>query len=69
MPRKILKISNLALKGGVFNPSARINSDKSCKKVLQYSMTTREIEFDPEKAATNLQAHKITFEDAALFFC
>jgi uncharacterized DUF497 family protein len=30
-------------------------------------MTTREIEFDPEKAAINLQVHKINFEDAALF--
>jgi uncharacterized DUF497 family protein len=31
-------------------------------------MTTREIEFDPEKAAVNLQVHKINFEDAALVF-
>jgi uncharacterized DUF497 family protein len=31
-------------------------------------MTTKEIEFDPEKAAINLQVHKITFEDAALVF-
>jgi uncharacterized DUF497 family protein len=31
-------------------------------------MTTREIEFDPEKAAINLQVHKINFEDAALVF-
>jgi uncharacterized DUF497 family protein len=31
-------------------------------------MTTREIEFDPKKAAINLQVHKITFEDAALVF-
>jgi uncharacterized DUF497 family protein len=31
-------------------------------------MTTREIEFDPEKAAINLQVHKVTFEDAALVF-
>jgi uncharacterized DUF497 family protein len=31
-------------------------------------MTTREIEFDPEKAANNLQAHKISFADAALVF-
>jgi uncharacterized DUF497 family protein len=31
-------------------------------------MTTREIEFDPEKSAINLKVHKITFEDAALVF-
>jgi uncharacterized DUF497 family protein len=31
-------------------------------------MTTREIEFDPEKAAINLRVHKINFEDAALVF-
>ncbi|MDR2020274.1 MAG: BrnT family toxin [Treponema sp.] len=31
-------------------------------------MTTREIEFDPEKAAINLQVHKTSFEDAALVF-
>jgi len=31
-------------------------------------MTTREIEFDPEKAKLNLQEHKVDFEDAALVF-
>jgi uncharacterized DUF497 family protein len=31
-------------------------------------MTTREIEFDPKKAIFNLQAHKVSFEDAALVF-
>ena len=31
-------------------------------------MTTREIEFDPEKAILNLQEHKVSFEDAALVF-
>jgi uncharacterized DUF497 family protein len=31
-------------------------------------MTTREIEFDPEKAKINFQEHKIKFETAALVF-
>ena len=31
-------------------------------------MTTREIEFDPEKAKLNFQTHKIRFETAALVF-
>ncbi|GHU12264.1 hypothetical protein FACS1894161_0110 [Spirochaetia bacterium] len=31
-------------------------------------MTTREIEFDHEKAMLNLQVHKVSFEDAALVF-
>jgi len=31
-------------------------------------MTTREIEFDPEKAKINFQEHKIRFETAALVF-
>ena len=31
-------------------------------------MTTREIEFDPEKAKINWQEHKVDFEDAALVF-
>jgi uncharacterized DUF497 family protein len=31
-------------------------------------MTTREFEFDPEKAIVNLQIHKVNFEDAALVF-
>ena len=31
-------------------------------------MTTREIEFDPEKAIVNFQVHKIRFETAALVF-
>ena len=31
-------------------------------------MTTREIEFDPEKAKLNWQEHKVDFEDAALVF-
>ena len=31
-------------------------------------MTTREIEFDPDKAKTNFQLHKVDFEDAALVF-
>ena len=31
-------------------------------------MTTREIEFDPEKAKINWQEHKIRFETAALVF-
>jgi len=31
-------------------------------------MTTREIEFDPEKAKINFQVHKVDFEDAALVF-
>ncbi|MHC6203353.1 BrnT family toxin [Breznakiellaceae bacterium SP9] len=31
-------------------------------------MTTREIEFDPEKAALNLKEHKVSFEAAALVF-
>ena len=31
-------------------------------------MTTREIEFDPEKAKVNFQEHKIKFETAALVF-
>jgi uncharacterized DUF497 family protein len=42
--------------------------DKSYKKVVQLNMTTREIEFDPEKAIINLQVHKVGFEDAALVF-
>ncbi|MCL2808903.1 MAG: BrnT family toxin [Treponema sp.] len=31
-------------------------------------MTTREIEFDPEKAKLNWQEHKVDFEDASLVF-
>jgi uncharacterized DUF497 family protein len=31
-------------------------------------MTTREIEFDPEKAKINFQVHKIRFETASLVF-
>jgi uncharacterized DUF497 family protein len=31
-------------------------------------MTTREIEFDPDKAARNWRVHKVMFEDAALVF-
>jgi uncharacterized DUF497 family protein len=31
-------------------------------------MTTREIEFDPEKDIINFQTHKVSFEDAALVF-
>jgi len=31
-------------------------------------MTTREVEFDPEKAKINRQEHKVHFEDAALVF-
>jgi len=31
-------------------------------------MTTKEIEFDPEKAKINFQAHKIRFETASLVF-
>ena len=31
-------------------------------------MTTREIEFDPEKAMVNFQQHKVRFETAALVF-
>jgi|GEM_PF-4157803 len=31
-------------------------------------MTTREIEFDPEKAKLNWREHKVEFEDAALVF-
>jgi uncharacterized DUF497 family protein len=31
-------------------------------------MTTREVEFDPEKAELNWQEHKIRFETAALVF-
>jgi uncharacterized DUF497 family protein len=30
---------------------------------------TREIEYDPEKAARNIREHKVYFEDAALIFC
>jgi uncharacterized DUF497 family protein len=29
-------------------------------------MTTREIEFDPDKAAKNWKEHKVMFDDAAL---
>ena len=35
---------------------------------LQHSMTTREIEYDPEKAIINFQVHKIRFETASLVF-
>ena len=31
-------------------------------------MTTREIEFDPEKAVLNLKEYKVSFEAAALVF-
>ena len=31
-------------------------------------MTTREIEFDPEKAEINFRAHKIKFQTASLVF-
>ena len=31
-------------------------------------MTTKEIEFDPDKAKINFQVHKVDFEDAALVF-
>jgi uncharacterized DUF497 family protein len=31
-------------------------------------MTTRKIEFDPDKAALNWKQHKVMFEDAALVF-
>jgi uncharacterized DUF497 family protein len=31
-------------------------------------MTTKEIEYDPEKAILNLQIHRVSFEDAALVF-
>jgi uncharacterized DUF497 family protein len=31
-------------------------------------MTTREIEFDTDKAVINLLEHKVSFEDAALVF-
>ena len=31
-------------------------------------MTTRKIEFDPEKSKINWQEHKVEFEDAALVF-
>ena len=31
-------------------------------------MTTREIEYDPDKAIINFQVHKVSFETAALVF-
>jgi uncharacterized DUF497 family protein len=31
-------------------------------------MTTRDIEFDPEKAKLNLREHRVSFETAALVF-
>lgn len=42
--------------------------DNVHKQVLQFSMTAREIEFDPEKAILNFQVHRIRFETAALVF-
>jgi len=36
--------------------------------VLSYCNTTREIEFDPEKAKANWQEHRIRFETASLVF-
>jgi len=42
--------------------------DNVHKNVLQSGATTREIEFDSEKAELNYQVHKIKFETAALVF-
>ena len=47
---------------------AIIPVDKVHIFVLQFCMTTKEIEFDQDKAKINFQVHKVRFETASLVF-